>query len=86
MVTAQQVRSYKPDPAHFKECQRRIAGLKKNWVHIASGYPTDVEPCIKLEDPGDLGQPPRRGHRAGAKKPDAEVKTFRDAGKLLKAA
>ena len=51
VVTAQQVRSYKPDPAHFKECQRRIAGLKKNWVHIASGYPTDVEPCIKLKIP-----------------------------------
>src|SRR4051812_31022109 len=26
VVTAQQVRSYKPDPAHFKECQRRIGG------------------------------------------------------------
>src|SRR5207302_5321215 len=24
VVTAQQVRSYKPDPAHFKECARRI--------------------------------------------------------------
>ena len=37
VVTAQQVRSYKPDPAHFKECARRIGG-KKGWVHIASGY------------------------------------------------
>ena len=35
VVTAQQVRSYKPDPAHFKECARRIGG-KKGWVHIAS--------------------------------------------------
>ena len=26
VVTAQQVRSYKPDPAHFKEFQRRIEG------------------------------------------------------------
>jgi 2-haloacid dehalogenase len=47
VVTAQQVRSYKPDPAHFKECARRIEKRKKNWVHIASGYPTDVEPCLK---------------------------------------
>ena len=47
VVTAQQVRSYKPDPAHFKECARRIEGLKKNWVHIASGYHLDVEPCTK---------------------------------------
>ena len=35
VVTAQQVRSYKPDPAHFKECARRIGG-KKGWVHVAS--------------------------------------------------
>ena len=85
VVTAQQVRSYKPDPAHFKECQRRIAGLKKNWVHIASGYPTDVEPCIKLKIPVIWVN--RHGEVIeGAKKPDAEVKTFRDAGKLLKAA
>src|SRR5947209_14776276 len=47
VVTAQQVRSYKPDPAHFKECARRIGG-KSGWVHIASGYDTDVEPTIKL--------------------------------------
>ena len=36
VVTAQQVRSYKPDPAHFKEAARRIGG-KKGWVHIAGG-------------------------------------------------
>ena len=47
VVTAQQVRSYKPDPAHFKECARRIGSIKKNWVHIASGYPTDVVPCLQ---------------------------------------
>ena len=82
MVTAQQVRSYKPDPAHFKECQRRIEG-KKGWVHIASGYDTDIEPCIKAKIPviwvnrrGDTLEP-------NQKKPDAEVKTLRDAAKLL---
>jgi 2-haloacid dehalogenase len=85
VVTAQQVRSYKPDPAHFKECQRRIAGLKKNWVHIASGYPTDVDPCIKLKIPV-IWVNRHNEVVEGGKKPDAEVKTFRDAGKLLKAA
>ena len=85
VVTAQQVRSYKPDPAHFKECARRIEGLKKNWVHIASGYPTDVEPCLKSKIPVIWVN--RHGEDLdGRKKPDAEVKTFRDAGKLLKAA
>ena len=50
-MTAQQVRSYKPDEAHFKECARRIEQKKKGWVHIASGYETDVEPCIKRKVP-----------------------------------
>ena len=50
MVTAQQVRSYKPDPAHFKECARRIGG-KKGWVHIGSGYETDVAPVLKMNVP-----------------------------------
>src|SRR4030088_2683928 len=30
VVTAQQVRSYKPDPAHFTECERRIGG-EEGW-------------------------------------------------------
>jgi 2-haloacid dehalogenase/putative hydrolase of the HAD superfamily len=82
VVTAQQVRSYKPDPAHFKECQRRIEG-KKGWVHIASGYSTDIEPCIKARIPVIWVN--RRGDvlEANQKKPDAEVKTLRDAAKLL---
>jgi len=82
VVTAQQVRSYKPDPAHFKECQRRIGG-KKGWVHIASGYEADIEPCIKAKIPviwvNRHGDP----LDASQKKPDAEVKTLRDAAKLL---
>jgi 2-haloacid dehalogenase len=86
VVTAQQVRSYKPDPAHFKECARRIEGNRKSWVHIASGYPTDVEPCIKQRIPVIWVNRHGEEVEAGARKPDAEVKTFRDAGKLLKAA
>src|SRR5215218_5436857 len=85
VVTAQQVRSYKPDPAHFKECARRIAGSKKRWIHIASGYPTDVEVCLKQKIPVIWVN--RHGERVeGAKNPDGEVKTFREAGKLLRAA
>jgi 2-haloacid dehalogenase/putative hydrolase of the HAD superfamily len=82
VVTAQQVRSYKPDPAHFKECQRRIGG-KTGWVHIASGYDTDVLPCIKLKIPVIWVN--RKGQELGSadKKPTEEVKTLRDAAKLL---
>ncbi len=82
VVTAQQVRSYKPDPAHFKECARRVGG-KSGWVHVASGYETDVEPCLKMKVPVIWVN--RRGQQleAGQKKPTEEVKTLRDAAKLL---
>ena len=85
VVTAQQVRSYKPDHAHFKECSRRY-GSKKGWVHIASGYTTDVEQCLKLRIPVIWVN--RRGEQLepGQRPPTEEVKTFRDAGKLLGAA
>jgi 2-haloacid dehalogenase/putative hydrolase of the HAD superfamily len=82
VVTAQQVRSYKPDPAHFKECQRRIGG-KAGWVHIASGYETDVVPCLKLKIPVIWVNRRGRELAAGEKKPTEEVKTLRDAAKLL---
>ncbi len=85
VVTAQQVRSYKPDGAHFKECARRF-GSKKGWVHIASGYQTDVEPCLRDKVPVIWVN--RRGEQLepGQKRPTEEVKTFREAGKLLGAA
>src|SRR3954467_7488867 len=86
VVTAQQVRSYKPDPAHFKECARRIEGRKRNWVHIASGYPTDVEPCLKQRVPVIWVNRSGEQLESGQKKPTQEVKTFRDAAKLLGAA
>jgi 2-haloacid dehalogenase/putative hydrolase of the HAD superfamily len=84
VVTAQQVRSYKPDEAHFKECARRIEGKKKSWVHIASGYETDVEPCLKRKVPVIWVNRHGRKLEPNQKKPTAEVKTFRDAAKLLK--
>jgi len=82
VVTAQQVRSYKPDPAHFKECQRRIE-IKRGWVHIASGYAADVEPCLKAKVPVIWVN--RRGEQLepGQKKPTEEVKNLREAAKLL---
>jgi 2-haloacid dehalogenase/putative hydrolase of the HAD superfamily len=81
VVTAQQVRSYKPEPAHFKECARRIGG-KKGWVHIASGYDSDVAPLLKMNVPVIWVN--RRGEKLdGRKPPTAQVKTFRDAAKRL---
>ena len=79
VVTAQQVRSYKPDPAHFKECARRIEKRKKNWVHIASGYPTDVVECLKQKVPVIWVNRHGDELESGQKKPTEEVKTFREA-------
>ena len=85
VVTAQQVRSYKPDPAHFKEAERRI-GSRKGWVHITSSLYYDVEPCQKLKVPVIWVNRRKETLESGAKKPTAEVKNLLEAAKLLGAA
>jgi len=82
VVTAQQVRSYKPDPAHFKECERRIGG-KKGWVHVANSYYHDVEPCAKLKVPVIWVNRAKEQLEPSQKKPTEEVKTLLEAAKLL---
>lgn len=82
VVTAQQVRSYKPDMAHFTECARRI-GSKKGWVHVASSYYHDVEPCVKNKIPVIWVNRGKEQLEPGQKKPTAEVKNLAEAVKLL---
>jgi 2-haloacid dehalogenase len=82
VVTAQQVRSYKPDPAHFKECERRMGG-KKGWVHIAASHYHDVEPCVKAKVPVIWVNRNKETLDASQKKPTAEVKNLHEAAKLL---
>src|SRR5258705_2737251 len=82
VVTAQQVRSYKPDPAHFKEAARRIGG-KKGWVHVAESYYHDVEPCAKEKVPVIWVNRTKETLDAGQKKPTEEVKTLLEAAKLF---
>ena len=83
VVTAQQVRSYKPDPAHFTECARRIGG-KKGWVHVAASHYHDVEPCVKEKVPVVWVNRHRETLESGQKKPTEEVRTLLDAAKLFK--
>jgi 2-haloacid dehalogenase/putative hydrolase of the HAD superfamily len=83
VVTAQQVRSYKPDPAHFKETQRR-AGGKQGWVHIASSTYTDIQPCVKSKIPV-IWVNRKKEEWEGKGKPDAIVKDLRAAVTMLKA-
>jgi 2-haloacid dehalogenase/putative hydrolase of the HAD superfamily len=82
VVTAQQVRSYKPDPAHFRECERRM-GTKKGWVHIAASYYHDVEPCLAAKVPVIWVNRKKEVLEPGQKKPTAEVKTLLEAARLL---
>jgi 2-haloacid dehalogenase len=82
VVTAQQVRSYKPDPAHFKEAERRIGG-KKGWVHVASSYYYDVEPCLKAKVPVIWVNRNKEPLEPNQRKPTAEVASLLEAAKLL---
>jgi 2-haloacid dehalogenase/putative hydrolase of the HAD superfamily len=84
VVTAQQVRSYKPDPAHFTECERRVGG-KRGWVHVAESYYYDVEPCLKKRIPVVWVNRKKEKLEPGQKQPTAEVANLREAAKLLKA-
>jgi 2-haloalkanoic acid dehalogenase type II len=49
LVTAEQVRSYKPAPGHFEEARRRIGGSR--WLHAAQSHFHDVVPCQALGIP-----------------------------------
>ncbi len=84
VVTAQQVRSYKPDPAHFKEGARRMGG-KKGWVHVGASYYYDVEPCLTARIPVIWVNRRKQELESGQKAPTAEVPNLREAAKLLKA-
>ena len=82
VVTAQQVRSYKPEPPHFTECARRMGG-KRGWVHVAASHYHDVVPCIKQRVPVIWVNRHKERLDSSQKKPTAEVPNLREAAKLL---
>jgi 2-haloacid dehalogenase len=49
MVTAQQMRSYKPAHAHFSEAIRRVGGKKERLLHVAQSRFHDVRPALELD-------------------------------------
>src|ERR1700756_4286222 len=71
VVTAQQARSYKPEPPHFTECARRIGG-KRGWVHVAASYYHDVAPCLKQKIPVIWVNRNGQELEPGKKNPDPE--------------
>ena len=46
VVTAAQVRSYKPAPGHFHAARDRLGGAR--WLHVAQSWFHDVEPAAAL--------------------------------------
>ena len=46
IITAQQVRSYKPASAHFNAARERIGGAR--WLHAAQSNFHDIVPCNAL--------------------------------------
>jgi 2-haloacid dehalogenase len=47
-VTAQQVRSYKPDLAHFRTFADRTGATAANWIHVANSWVLDVMPAARM--------------------------------------
>jgi 2-haloacid dehalogenase len=62
VVTAEQVRSYKPDHAHFEEFRRRVQ--PDAWVHAANSWEHDVVPAAELGLPRIWVDRDRSGHDA----------------------
>jgi 2-haloacid dehalogenase len=82
VVTAQQVRSYKPELAHFTECARRMGG-KRGWVHVAASHYHDIAPCMKQRVPVIWVNRNKETLDSSQKKPTAEVSNLKEAAKLL---
>jgi 2-haloalkanoic acid dehalogenase type II len=49
IVTAQQVRAYKPAPAHFETARRRMGAGR--WLHVAQSFFHDIAPATALGIP-----------------------------------
>lgn len=81
IVTAQQVRSYKPAFAHFNEAIARLSG--RRLLHAAQSYFHDVVPCAALGIP--VVWVNRKGERPlpGGPLPTHEVRNVSELADLL---
>ena len=75
VVTAEQVRSYKPGHAHFERARGQIGGAR--WLHAAQSYFHDVVPACALRIP--VAWINRKGEvPSGEQRPDVEVGSLAD--------
>ncbi len=80
IVTAEDVRSYKPAHGHFLEARHRIGDAA--WLHAAQSYRHDVVPCSELGIPSAWIN--RHGARpSGDARADRELKTLADLANWL---
>ena len=80
IVTAQQVRAYKPAPAHFAAAAERAAG--KRWLHVGQSWFHDVAPAGARGIPV-LGVNRKGEATAGDGEPVAEVRDLAEAASWL---
>lgn len=62
VVTAEQVRSYKPQLAHFREFARRTGAGPENWVHVGNSWMADMVAAARLGLPRVWVDRDRSGH------------------------
>jgi 2-haloacid dehalogenase/putative hydrolase of the HAD superfamily len=80
VVTAQQVRSYKPAHGHFLEARRRIGDGR--WLHAAQSFFHDVVPARALGIP--VAWINRKGEpRSGDASPDVELRNMTELADWL---
>src|SRR5882724_1864675 len=80
LVTAQQVRSYKPAPGHFRIARDRIG--PQRWLHAAQSYFHDVAPAVAHRIP--VAWINRKGEQpSGAARPDWEFRTLTELADSL---
>jgi 2-haloacid dehalogenase/putative hydrolase of the HAD superfamily len=79
IVTAQQVRSYKPAPAHFLAARERLGDAR--WLHAAQSRFHDVEPAVALGIP--VAWVNRKGERVAGVRPAVEVPTLKELADWL---
>lgn len=88
VVTAQQVGSYKPAPAHFEEMVMRSGIPRDRTLHVAQSLFHDIAPASALGYATVHVNRPSRGGGSGATpsssaRPDAEVPDMAGAADLL---
>jgi 2-haloalkanoic acid dehalogenase type II len=83
IITAQQVRSYKPGIAHFDKALATIGVLR--WLHAAQSYFHDVVAASKFGIPVAWINRKGEAPEPGGPRPTYEVRTLREFADLMEA-